>query len=130
MAAYSGHEGLIEIGGVAIGELKSFSVKDSIETFNPRAKRDLYRRTGTTIKMWDGSITCNFDVADATQELLVVGAALDLTLFPTGDDEGRSVLTGNAIITEVSLDSPENDVVSKQVTFMGNGLLTYDTVAP
>lgn len=128
MTAYSGHEGSIEISSTPVGELKEFSINDSIETFNPRAKKDQYRRTGTTIKMWDGSLTCNFDIGDTTQELLIVGASVDLTMYPTGDDVGRSVISGNAIVTQVAISSPENDVVSKQVTFTGNGTLTYGAV--
>jgi hypothetical protein len=128
MATYTGNEGIIKIGANAIAEVKSFNIKTSAETVEDTAKGDTWRTYKTTHKTWDGSLECHWDDTDTTGQLLCVeGAELTVDLYPGGEASGRYHLTGSAIITERTIESPD-DLASHAITFQGNGALTEAAV--
>lgn len=130
MTTYSGNEGVIQIGANAVAEVKSFSINTHAETVEDTAKGDTWKTHKATYKSWDGELVCMWDDTDTNGQLACVeGATLTVDLYPGGTDTGRFHLTGSAIITERTIESPEGgDIVPHSITFLGNGALTEEAV--
>lgn len=130
MATHTGNEGVIKLSATAIAEVVSFSINTHAELAEDTAKGDTWRTYKNTFQSWDGSLTCHFDETDTTgQNLLVSGADAALDLYPGGESSGNMHFSGNAIVEEVTIESPEDGIASFAITFQGNGTLTTATVA-
>lgn len=129
MATYTGNEGSIKIGANAIAEVKDFAINTHAETVDDTTKGDDWRTFKTTFKSWDGSLNCLWDDTDTNgQRLCIEGAEITVDLYPGGEATGRIHLTGSAIITERTIESPE-DLATHAITFQGNGALTEAAVS-
>lgn len=129
MATYTGNEGIIKIGANAVAEVKTFTVNKHAETVDDTTKGDDWRTYKSTFKSWDGALECLWDDTDTNgQQACVEGAEITVDLYPGGEATGRIHLTGTAIITERTIESPE-DLATHSITFQGSGALTEAAVA-
>lgn len=130
MATHTGNEGVIKLGANAIAEVVSFTLNTHAELAEDTAKGDDWRTYKSTFKSWDGSLTCHFNEEDTTgQALLTEGADAAVDLYPGGEASGAFHYSGNAIVEEVTIESPEDGIASFAITFQGNGTLTRASVA-
>lgn len=130
MATHTGNEGVIKLGANAIAEVVSFTLNTHTELAEDTAKGDDWRTYKPTFKSWDGTLTCHFNEADTTgQNLLTEGAEAAVDLYPGGETAGNFHFSGNAIVSEVTIESPEDGIAPFSVTFQGNGTLTRAAVA-
>lgn len=131
MTTYHGKDGVVKIGVNAVTEVKSFSVKTSAKTADDTTMGDDWEThiPNKTVKSWTGSIACNHNPLDATgQKLLVVGASVDLKLYPIGTAEGLELLTGTATVTEVGKDPSKDGTVPVSFSVLGNGALVESVI--
>lgn len=129
MATFAGKDGVVKSGSDTIAEVKSFTINQTADTAEDTALGDTWRSHVTTLKSWDGEITCHFDDTDTNgQEALTVGSSITLNVYPEGDSSGEYELSGSAIITGVTITNELENIVERSFTFMGNGSLTIGTV--
>lgn len=130
MATHIGKEGTIKIGANAIAEVKSFGLNIHAELAQDTAKGDDWRTYKSTYKSWDGSLECHWDETDTTgQDLCIEGASIAVDLYPGGDSTPYRHFSGTAIITERTIESPEDGIAPHTITFQGTGALTEADVA-
>lgn len=131
MATYHGKDGVVKIGANSVAEVKQFTVKTSAKTADDTVMGDDWEThiAGKTVKSWTASITCNHNPLDATgQKLLVVGASVDLKLYPIGTADGLELLAGTATVTEVSKDPSKDGTVPASFSVLGNGALVESVI--
>lgn len=129
MGFYRGQDGTITVGGTAPTEIRSFSVTTSADPIESMSKGQKWKATKSGHIGWSGTASFNLDYADAKQvdlrEAIIDEDEVALVLFPAGNGEGMLRLTGNAVITEHQIESPEgSSSVTMTVSFVGNGALT------
>lgn len=130
MATHTGNEGVLKIGANTMAEVKSFTVTETADTAEDTAKGDDWRTFKTTFKSWTGEVEVHWDETDTTgQEACTIGAEVTVGLYFEGDASGDTYHTGSAIITERSIESPDDGIVSMKLSLKGNGALTQSTVA-
>lgn len=130
MATHTGNEGVIKLNTDTIAEVVSFTLNTHAELAEDTCKGDDWRTYKPTFKSWDGALTCHFSEEDTTgQNLLTEGATAAVDLYPGGESSGNFHYSGTAIVGEVTIESPEDGIVSFAITFTGNGALTRASVA-
>ena len=55
MATLTGNNGTVKVGSVAIAEIRSFSVDETMDTIESTSMGDTYRTFETSLKSWNGS---------------------------------------------------------------------------
>lgn len=129
MATHTGNEGVLKIGANTMAEVKSFAVTESAEVAEDTAKGDDWRTFKTTFKNWTAEIEVHWDETDtAGQGACTVGAEVALLLYFEGDTTGDIEHSGNAIITERNIESPDDGIVAMKLSLKGNGALTEAAV--
>lgn len=129
MATFPGNSGVVEVGGTAVGEVKSFNVTETMDTAEDTAMGDASRTHITTLKSWEGSVEAMFDDTDAIQESLTIGASITIDFLPEGAVTGSYSLTGTATVTSIETSNEIEAPVSRSFSFQGNGDLTVTTHA-
>ena len=128
MATFSGSDGVVKVGGTAVGEVRSFTVNQNAETIDDTVMGDSWRTHKTGLKAWDASVEVLFDDTDAQQTALAVGSSVTIALYPEGDTTGDYELEGTATVTGVSnTQSYDNTLVTRTFTLQGSGALTIGT---
>lgn len=129
MATHTGNEGIIKIGANAVAEVKAFALNIHSEVAEDSAKGDDWRTYKPGWKSWDGTLDCHWDETDATgQGACVEGATISVDLYVGGEASGAIHFSGSALVTERTIESPEDGIAPMSVTFQGNGALTEATV--
>jgi hypothetical protein len=129
MATHTGNEGIIKIGANAVAEVKAFALNIHAEVVEDKAKGDDWKTFKPTWKSWDGTLDCHWDETDTTgQGACVEGATISVDLYVGGEASGAIHFSGSAIVTERTIESPEDGIAPMTVTFQGNGTLTEATV--
>ena len=138
MATYQGQDGVITIGGNAVVEVRSFSVEYTREVIEDTTMGDAARTYKHGLKTFTGSADVYIDADGAdvngvTAALMgdAIGgdSAVAVELYPGGDASGNPKLTGNVVITGVSVNSTMDGMVEGTISFQGTGDLTFG-VAP
>lgn len=125
MATYLGKDGVVKIGANEVAEVVDFTVSESADTHDDTSKGDDWRSFKAGHKTWTGELTCRYDPTDANgQEALTIGATVALVLQPIGGTTGNPELTGNAIVTAVSEETPLEGLAGRTFSFQGSGALT------
>ena len=125
MAAIKGLDVLIKVGSTVVGGQRNASLEMSAETIDTTVKS-----TGgwaskiTGIKSWTSSCDGVYFVDDAgleaAQTAFMNGTSVQLD-FSKGED---LVYSGQAVITSMSVEAGQEDVVSYTISFEGTGALT------
>lgn len=134
MAKYHGKLGSIKAvttGGTpaAIGEVKSFTLNTAAAQVDADKIGSEWSESLAGLKSWEGSIECYYDWSDAAQADLVEGEQVDLELFAAGETSTYEKFTGTAWVTGVEISVQNDQVVSYNISYRGNGALTRGTVA-
>ena len=128
MATHLGKEGTVQVGSNAIGEIRSFSIDETIDTVEDTSMGDSAKSYLASIKDFSGSVDVLYDEADTNgQTALAVGSSVTLNFAPEGSDSGDVKLTGTAIVTGKSITSTFDGLVESTITVQGTGGLTTTT---
>jgi len=133
MTAYAGQAGFVRVGTTpdAVGELRSWTFT---ETARPQATRVLSDEwdtflSGTVVpKGWEGTMTAWWDPDDLGQIELAIGAGLEVTFLPSGDQSGDTEYKGNAVVTSIARTAEDEGVVETEITVIGNGAIAGATI--
>ena len=128
MATHHGKEGVVTVGGTAVGELTGFTLETTGDVVEDTELSDATKSFLAGRTSFSGSLEMNYDEADAQQETLTVGSTISFVLLPEGNASGDQSFTGSGIITGMSITNGMDAVVSRSVTFQGTGALTKSTV--
>jgi hypothetical protein len=128
MATHHGKEGIVTVGGVAVGELTSFTLETTGDVVEDTALTDATKSFVTGRTSFSGTLEMHFDESDAPQETLTAGASISFVLLPEGNSGGDASYTGTGIVTGMSINNAMDAIVSRSVTFQGTGALTVGTV--
>ena len=128
MATHLGKEGTVQVGSNAIGEIRSFSIDETIDTVEDTSMGDASKSYLASIKDFSGSVDVLYDETDTNgQTALAVGSSVTLNFAPEGSDSGDVKLTGTAIVTGKSITSTFDGLVESTITVQGTGGLTTTT---
>tara|TARA_R100000734_G_scaffold15997_1_gene12075 strand:- start:460 stop:849 length:390 start_codon:yes stop_codon:yes gene_type:complete len=128
MATHLGKEGTVQVGSNAIGEIRSFSIDETIDTVEDTSMGDSAKSYLASIKDFSGSVDVLYDETDTNgQTALAVGASVTLNFAPEGTASGDVKLTGTAIVTGKSITSSFDGLVEASITVQGTGGLTTTT---
>ena len=128
MATHHGKEGVVTVGGTAVGELTSFTLETTADVVEDTQLSDAAKSFLTGRTSFSGSLEMNYDESDAQQETLVVGSEISFVLLPEGNTAGDQSFTGTGIVTGMNITNGMDAIVSRSVTFQGTGALTKSTV--
>lgn len=128
MATHLGKEGTVQVGSNAIGEIRGFSIDETIDTVEDTSMGDSSKSYLASIKDFSGSVDVLYDEADTNgQVALAVGSSVTLNFAPEGSSSGDVKLTGTAIVTGKSITSSFDGLVESTITVQGTGGLTTTT---
>jgi hypothetical protein len=128
MATHHGKEGLVTVGGTAVGEVTGFTLETTADVVEDTELTDATKSFITGRTSFSGSLDMNYDESDAPQETLVVGSEISFVLLPEGNSAGDQSFTGTGIVTGMSITNGMDAIVSRNVTFQGTGSLSKSTV--
>ena len=128
MATHHGKEGVVTVGGTAMGEVTSFTLETTGDVVEDTALSDGTKSFVAGRTSFSGTIEMHFDETDTQQETLLAGASIAFVLLPEGNDSGDASYTGTGIVTGMSINNSMDAIVSRSVTFQGTGTLTIGTV--
>ena len=128
MATHHGKEGVVTVGGTAVGELTSFTLETTGDVVEDTALSDGTKSFVTGRTSFSGTLEMHFDESDAQQETLLAGASISFVLLPEGNTSGDASYTGTGIVTGMSINNSMDAIISRTVTFQGTGALTIGTV--
>ena len=128
MATHHGKEGVVTVGGTAVGELTGFTLETTGDVVEDTALSDGTKSFVTGRTSFSGTLEMHFDESDAQQETLLAGASISFVLLPEGNTSGDASYTGTGIVTGMSINNSMDAIVSRTVTFQGTGALTIGTV--
>lgn len=136
MATYTGQDGSLTLGGNAIASVTAFSVDSTVNTIETTAMGQAYRSYVGGMAEWSGSADVFYNSSDATNiynnalpdNNTDIGGdgILAFVGYPGGDtDTGNAPkLTGNVIVTGLSISSETEGMVTASISFQGTGPLT------
>jgi len=128
MATHHGKEGVVTVGGTAVGELTSFTLETTGDVVEDTSLSDSTKSFVTGRTSFSGTLEMHFDESDSPQETLLAGASISFVLLPEGNTAGDASYTGTGIVTGMSINNSMDAIVSRTVTFQGTGALTIGTV--
>ena len=128
MAVVHGKEGLVKAGGTAIGDLTGFTLETTGDVVESTALSDSDKSFTAGRTSFSGSLDMNFNRANAPQATLLAGSSIAFILYPEGATSGDRTYTGSGIVTGISTSNTMDGMVTRSVTFQGNGTLTVGTV--
>ena len=129
MANHHGVKGIVYAGGMAIAEVTAWSYTGQV-TLEPTTKLGDAPNPPVTYNAegpidGNGSLTANYDPADATQNTLREGATVTLILYPTGT-AGTKQFSGSVQIESFAIQGSNTSIVTASVNFRGR--LTEEAV--
>lgn len=129
MTTHIGNSGQVEIGANVVAEVISWSLTENLNTADDTVQLDAWKSHKGGTKSWSGSISCFWDETDSTgQEAMVLGASVDLSLFPDGQVSSDVDFNGTATITSIERTAANDAIVTVNFTFEGNGALTRTVI--
>ena len=128
MATHHGKEGVVTVGGTAVGELTGFTLETTADVVEDTALIDSTKSFVTGRTSFSGTLEMNYDETDSPQQTLTAGTSISFILLPEGNASGDEKFSGSGIITGMSVNNAMDAIVSRTVTFQGTGALTIGTV--
>jgi len=127
MANHKGSEGTVHIGTDAIGEIKSYSVNESMNVIDDSNIGDTAKTYQSGSTEWDGSCDVFWDENDVAQIALSNGASVTVKFYPEGATTGDKYYTGTALVTGISRSASVDGMVDASYSLKGTGALTLAT---
>lgn len=124
MATYKGSDGVVTIGGTAVGEIRTFSVEESADTIEDTAMGDTSRSYKSSLKSFTASIDALFDNDDSGQDALTIGSEVACIFRSQGTGSTNMERSGTGIVTGVSINQSYDGLVETSFTLQGTGALS------
>jgi hypothetical protein len=129
MTTYRGNAGVLKLATSAVAELTGFTIQTTIGMLDDTAQGDTARtHMDDGLPDFSGSMRGHYYPGDTNGQAVVVeGAELALEASPIGTGDGLVRLTGNVIITGMTITSDNGQIVGFEANFQGTGGLTRGT---
>lgn len=131
MTTHRGNSGVLKVGATptAVAELTGFTIQTTIGMLDDTAQGDTARtHKGDALPDFSGSMRGHYFPADTNGQAVVIeGAELAFEGSPTGTTAGLAKLSGDIIVTGVTITSDNGAIVNFEATFQGTGGLTRGT---
>ena len=128
MGTHHGKEGVVTVGGTAIGNVTGFT----IDTTHDVVEDTALDATSKTFKAGRGTFTASIDMnyneESVQQSSLVQGSSLSFVFLPEGNTSGDESFSGTGIVTSMSVGVTLDGMTTRTVALQGNGALTIGTV--
>ena len=128
MATHHGKEGVVTVGGTAIGNVTGFTLDTTHDVVETTALEDSNKSFLVGRGTFTASIDMNFDETDSGQTALTQGSSLSFEFMPEGADSGDRKFSGTGIVTGMSVGVTLDGVTTRTVSLQGTGGLTIGTV--
>ena len=128
MATFAGKDGIVKIGSNTIGEIRSYSIEQTMDTVEDSSMGNADRTYVASLKSFSGSLDCYFDEADSGQTDFQVGDTGTISVLMEGDTSGDHSLSGSILVTGRTITASFDGMVEASITFQGTGALTEGTV--
>lgn len=126
---YTGQEGTLTVNSVAIGQLQNISVDYTINTVESTVMGDNSKTFMAGLKEWTATATISYNPADqgAINTAINTDAEVAFLAYPGTSASGDPKLSGNVIITGLSVTSSTDSLVTGDISMQGSGDLTLGT---
>jgi len=128
MAVHTSVEGVVQVGGTAVAQLRSMNLEASAEVIDSTTITDAAKTNLAGTKSYSGSAECFWDETDSVQLSLTEGASVALKFLFEGATSGDYSYELSAIVTGVSISAGIDGMVECSFSFTGTGALTRGTV--
>lgn len=128
MATFAGKDGIVKIGSNAIGEIRSYSIEQTMDTIEDSTMGDADRTYVASLKSFSGSMDVYFDDTDTGQLDVQVGDTGTISVLMEGDTTGDHSLSGSILVTGRTVTASFDGMTEASITFQGTGALTEGTV--
>lgn len=123
MATTRGRSGVIRANDTAIGEVRSYTVRQTAElvedTYIGLAEKTFF----STIQTWQASIECFWDETDSGQALFQPGTEVAMKFYPDSTDNDYYV--GSALIVAKRVISSFDGMVEASIELLGTTELLF-----
>ena len=128
MATHHGKEGVVTVGGTAIGNVTGFTLDTTHDVVEDTSLEDSNKSFLAGRGTFTASIDMNYDETNAQQTSLIQGSSLSFVFLPEGNSSGDESFSGSGIVTGMSVGVPLDGVIARTVTIQGTGGITIGTV--
>ena len=129
MATFVGSGGTVLVGSDVVGEIRSWSVDETMDPIESSTIGDQYRTFEVGMKGWSGSMEVYFDDTDTAQQAMTVDSSITVSFQMEGNTTGDHKLSGTALVTGRSVTASFDGMTEATLTVQGTGALTEGTVA-
>jgi hypothetical protein len=123
MATNRGRFGVIRANDTAIGEVRSYTIRQTAElvedTYIGLAEKTFF----STIQQWQGSIECFWDETDAGQILFQPGTEVEMKFYPDAVDGDYYV--GSALIVSKRVIASFDGMIEASIDLLGTTELLF-----
>ncbi len=123
MSASAGKNGSLLLDGYELATVISWGVELSIASHDQTPVNSKFARHKTGLQQWSLTIEGVCDIEDQGTERIVVGASVDIELYPGGDDYDQRKITGTATITSLSDAGSSDSILTFSAQLQGQGEL-------
>ena len=128
MATHHGKEGVVTVGGTAIGNVTGFSIDTTHDVVEDTSLEDSSKTFKAGRGTFTASIDMNYNEENTQQESLTSGSSLSFVFLPEGNTSGDQSFSGTGIVTSMSVGVTLDGMTTRTVALQGNGALTIGTV--
>jgi hypothetical protein len=128
MAVHHGKEGVITVGGTAIGNVTGYTLDTNHDVVESTALDDSMKSFLVGRGTFTASIDMNYDETNAQQASLTQGSSLSFVFLPEGNSSGDESFSGTGIVTSMSVGVTLDGVTTRTVALQGTGGITIGTV--
>ena len=128
MATHHGKEGVVTVGGTAIGNVTGFSIDTTHDVVEDTSLEDSSKTFKAGRGTFTASIDMNYNEENTQQESLTSGSSLSFVFLPEGNTSGDQSFSGTGIVTSTSITVGLDGMTTRTVALQGNGALTIGTV--
>jgi len=128
MATLVGKDGVVKIGSNAIGEIRTYSIEQTMDVIEDSSIGDTDRTYTSGLKSFSGSMDVYFDDTDTGQLDVQVGDTGTINVQVEGDTTGDHQLSGSILVTGRNITASFDGMVEASISFQGTGALTEGTV--
>tara|TARA_R100000231_G_scaffold19725_1_gene19544 strand:- start:3580 stop:3966 length:387 start_codon:yes stop_codon:yes gene_type:complete len=128
MATHHGKEGVVTVGGTAIGNVTGFSIDTTHDVVEDTSLEDSSKTFKAGRGTFTASIDMNYNEENTQQESLTSGSSLSFVFLPEGNTSGDQSFSGTGIVTSTSITVALDGMTTRTVALQGNGALTIGTV--
>ena len=132
-ASYHGKGGALSLGGTAVGQIREWTLEETVDVVETTTMGDSNREYLAGIKGFEGSADVLYMSSDNTDDTglavgeITVGTTYAAIFYPAGTG-GNVSYSGNVIVTGIEVAATFDDVVTASISFQGTGALTVDHV--